>query len=230
MSAPVVGLIGGLGVGAAVHYYRELASAHDDARDPLRLVMTHASISRTTAYAAAGDRQALAEYLSGFLTHMAAAGATLGVVPAVTPHIGIKKLKALAPIPVSDLIEAVADHVRMRRFSRIALFGTRYVVESDLYGGLHDVEVVRPRDDEVSFIHHAYSHLAHTATVSADHRNQLIALADTLVKRDAVEAVVLAGTDFCLMFNASNTPFPHVDCARVHIEAITHAAASTGGD
>jgi hypothetical protein len=31
----VVGLVGGLGVGAAIHYYREFAAAHDDGRQPM---------------------------------------------------------------------------------------------------------------------------------------------------------------------------------------------------
>lgn len=223
---PVIGLIGGLGVGATVHYYRQLAGSYVDAIDPLRLVMAHASISRTTAYASANDRHGLARYLSGFLTQLAAAGATFGVVPAVTPHIGIDELKAIAPIPVIDLLEAVAEHLRQRRLARVAIFGTRYVVESNLYGRLESVvEVIRPRDDEVTFVHEAYSHLAQTATASADHRTRLVELAETLTKRDGAEAIVLTGTDFCLMFNAADTPFPHIDCAAVHLDAIRRAAA-----
>ena len=47
----MIGLLGGLGVGAAIHYYRELAAAHDDVRRPMQLGMVHASISRVTNYA-----------------------------------------------------------------------------------------------------------------------------------------------------------------------------------
>lgn len=226
MSAPVIGLVGGLGVGAAIHYYRQLASAHDDARAPLRLVMAHASIARTTACAAAGDRQGLAQYLAGFLAQLRAAGATFGVVPAVTPHICIDELQAIAPIPVVDLTAAVAEHLRARGPSRIALFGTRFVIESDLYGRLQGVDIVRPRDGEIAFVHEAYSQLAHTGMVSADHRGRLIALAHTLAQRDGVDAIALAGTDFCLMFTESTTPFPYVDCARVHLDAIQRAASA----
>jgi aspartate racemase len=32
--------------------------------------------------------------------------------------------------------------------------------------------------------------------------------------------VVLAGTELSLVFNEGNTDFPHLDCARLHIEAI----------
>jgi aspartate racemase len=221
---PVIGLVGGLGVGAAIHYYREFAAAHDDGRQPMKLVMAHASIARVAAFAAAGDRRGLADYLAGFLARLKLAGATIGVVPAVTPHLCIDELKAITPIPVIDITAVVRDHLRDRKLSRVALFGTRFVVESNMYGRLPGFEVVRPHDSEIDFIHTAYSELAKTGVVSADDRRQLIALADTLRTRDGVEAILLAGTDLALMFDASNTPFPYVDCARVHIDSILRAS------
>jgi aspartate racemase len=220
----MIGLIGGLGVGAAIHYYRELAAAHDDRQRPLELAMSHASISRATAFATAGDRAGLAAYLAGFLARVKAAGATIGVVPAVTPHLCMDELTAITPLPLVDITQVVSDHLRDRRLSKVALFGTRFVMESNLYGRLHGVDAVRLQGAELEFVHHAYTQLAHTGVASGDHRAQLIALADTLQRRDGVEAIVLAGTDFAVMFDASNTPFPHVDCARAHINAIVRLA------
>jgi len=219
----MIGLLGGLGVGAAIHYYRELAAAHDDVRQPMQLAMVHASISRATNYASLGDRKGLAAYLAGFLGTLKAAGATIGVLPAVTPHLCIDELTAIAPIPVIDLTRVVSDHLQERRLSKVALFGTRFVVESDMYGRLQGVDVVRPRESELAFIHDAYTQLAHSGRTSEEHRERFVSLADTLQKRDGVEAIVLAGTDFSLMFNAGNTPFPHVDCTRAHIAVIMRA-------
>lgn len=215
-----IGLLGGLGVGAAIHYYRALAAAHDDRRQPMNLTMVHASISRATAHASAGDRQGLATYFAGLFGRLKAAGATIGVIPAVTPHICIEELKAITPIPLVDLTQAVADHIRQRRLSRVTLFGTRFVIESDMYGRLPGIDIVRPRDEEISFIHDAYSEMAHTGASTPERRDLFVALADTLQKRDGVQALVLAGTDFAVMFDASNTPFPHVNCADAHIAAI----------
>ena len=131
---PTIGLLGGLGVGAAIHYYRELAAAHDDHRQPMKLVMIHASISRATEHASKGDRLGLASYLAGLLARLQSAGATIGVLPAVTPHMCIDELTAITPLPLIDLTHAVADHIQQRGLSRVALFGTRFVVESDMSG------------------------------------------------------------------------------------------------
>jgi aspartate racemase len=220
---PMIGLLGGLGVGAAIHYYRELASAHDRLGRTMHLVMAHASVTRVADYAARDDRMGLAAYLCGFVEQVKAAGATFAVLPALTPHLGIKELQAIAPIPVMDLTQLVADHVKTRHLARIALFGTRYVVESNMYGRLE--HAVRPHETEVAFIHEAYSNLAKTGVASGQDRKRFVELADTLQKRDGVEAIVLAGTDFAVMFDPESTPFPHVDCTRVHIDAIM--AAST---
>ena len=55
---------------------------------------------------------------------------------------------------------------------------------------------------------------------SAEKHEKLTALAHRLVTRDAMDAILLAGTDLTLLFNESNTDFPHVDCAALHIRGI----------
>jgi aspartate racemase len=45
-----------------------------------------------------------------------------------------------------------------------------------------------------------------------------------LIKREGVDAVILAGTDLALIFNESNTDFPHIDCASLHLGAIAMRA------
>jgi hypothetical protein len=72
-------LLGGLGVGAAIHYYRELAAAHDRLGRSMNLVMVHASIARATDDATRGDRRGLAAYLAGLLGQQGRR--PLGVLP-----------------------------------------------------------------------------------------------------------------------------------------------------
>jgi aspartate racemase len=43
-----------------------------------------------------------------------------------------------------------------------------------------------------------------------------------LIEREKAEAILLAGTDLAFVFNPSNTDFPYLDGARVHIDAIMH--------
>jgi aspartate/glutamate racemase len=50
----------------------------------------------------------------------------------------------------------------------------------------------------------------------------LTALAHALL-RDGAEAIILAGTDLSVVFNEETAHFPHIDCARAHIDAILPA-------
>ena len=222
----MIGLVGGLGVGATVHYYRELAAAHDKVGRPLTLSMVHAQMSRVFEHASAGDRDGLAGYLAGVLSQLRASGATIGVVPALTPHLAIDELLAITPLPIVSLIDAVNRELSARQLRRVALMGTRFVVESNLFGKLAGVDVVKPAPAEIAVIHDTYSQLARDGAVTPDQRAALVEIANRLVDANGAEAIVLAGTDLALLFNDHNTPFPYLDCARAHVQAIMRAVAT----
>jgi aspartate racemase len=184
------------------------------------MLMAHADMWSAVGYAEAGDRAGLARYLCSFIEQMRAGGAEVAAVPAVTPHMCIRELKAISPLPLVDILEAVAADVQRRGYRRVALFGTRFTIESAMFGALEGVEVVMPRPEEVDEIHSAYFGMASTDKGTSEQYETLSRIAHTLCSRDKVDAVLLAGTDLALVFHEGNITFPHVDCAAVHIQAI----------
>src|SRR6185436_4868861 len=151
-----LGLIGGLGPGATIHYYRELIAAHQAQGRIPRLLIAHADVNRALALAGARDFTGLARYLAGLIESMAAGGAELTAMVAVTPHICAEQLVALSPLPLVDMVAEVANAVHARNLKRIALLGTRFTIETRMFGRLGDVEVVMPRPDEIDQIHNTY--------------------------------------------------------------------------
>ena len=129
-----LGLVGGLGVGATVHYYDKLAKAHEARGRSLNIVIVHAEISRGFAYMEANDRDGLAEYLVGYIRRMEAAGAEVAVVPAVTPHFCIHELVARSPLPILSIFDPLRRELAARNIRRIAVFGTRFVIQSAMFG------------------------------------------------------------------------------------------------
>ncbi len=222
-----IGLLGGLGVGATVHYYQELARGCEKLGFALDIVITHAQTPRVFAFVEAKDRKGLADYLNGYIRRMQAAGAEMAVIPAITPLFCTKELTAMSALPIVSLLDPLNRELAARKARRVAIFGTHFVIESDLFGALSGVEVVRPMPEEVDVIHKTYVELAATGQPSAEKHEKLTSLAHRLVTRDAVDSILLAGTDLTLLFNESNTDFPHMDCAALHIREIlsevTHA-------
>jgi len=151
-----IGLLGGLGVGAAVHYYKKIAEAHDREQRTLDLVMAHAEASRIFEYATADDRDGMARYLVSFIDRLRAAGAEFAVIPAVTPHFCIRELPALSSLPILNLFDSLIEEFAARSLKRVGVFGTRFVIESALFGMADGVEVIQPRQDEVDYIHRTY--------------------------------------------------------------------------
>ncbi len=110
--------------------------------------------------------------------------------------------------------------------SRVALFGTKFTIDSDLFGALASFDIVHPHDDEVDDIHRIYLELATLGHTAAENEARLRDLAHTLCRRDRVDAIVLAGTDLNLILNEANAGFPAIDCAAAHIEAIVTQMSS----
>ena len=214
------GLVGGLGVGATVLYYEGIAAACAQRNIAPRLTMAHAHAPAALAFVQAGRILDLATYLAGFVRELAASGASFFAIPAITPHICLADLKRQASLPIVDILQVTAECLRDRELSRVALFGTKFTIDSNLFGVLDAFDVVRPRDDEVDEIHRIYLGLATQGQISADDEARLRDMAHTLCRRDRVEAILLAGTDLNLVFNEANAGFPAVDCAAAHIEAI----------
>ena len=217
--ARCLGLIGGLGPGATIHYYRELLAAHEKQARVPRLLIAHADINYVYATVGAKDFNALARYLAGLIASMAAAGAEFTAIVAATPHICAPQLVAISPLPLIDMLAEVAMAVRAQGLKRVALFGTRFTIETRMFGSLGDVEVVMPANDEIDNIHRIYTEFVAGRGTDAL-AEELRELAKTFVSRDGAQAVLIAGTDLSMAFTESNAGFPMIDCARVHIDAI----------
>src|SRR5215469_9931747 len=218
-----LGLVGGLGVGATVHYYQALVKAHAARGGVLNLVMVHADMQRVLGHAAAGETVQLARYLAELIERMARAGAEVAAIPAVTPHICVPDLIKLIPIPIIDLIEVIGRATLAKGFRRVSIFGTRVVIESGMFGQMEGVGIVLPRSDEIGVIHETYLEMANAGRGTEEQSERLQRLACRLIERERLDGIVLAGTDLSLVFNESNTDFPHVDGTRVHLDAIMRA-------
>lgn len=225
----VSGLVGGLGVESASYYYQELAKAHAECGAVMNLVMVHADVNRMLRWAAAGETDLLAEYLSGLIGRMADAGAQLVGIPAATPHICEPRLREITPLPLVSMVEEIVREIGVRKLKRVALFGTRFTVELGMFGRLRGVEVIRPTADEIDEIHAAYLEIVSAGRGTEGLYQRLRGIAHRLCERDGVETILLAGTELSLVFHPENTDFPCIDGARLHLDAIMRAVVQAAG-
>ncbi|MFZ5778666.1 MAG: aspartate/glutamate racemase family protein [Pseudomonadota bacterium] len=221
-----VGIVGGLGVGATVHYYERIAAQCKARGIVPDLVIVHADVDRGQGFVRAGDLAGLADYLAAYIDRLGRAGAEAAVLPAVTPHICIAELVPRIHLPLIGIVDPIGAELRRRQLRRVALFGTTFTMEGGLWGQLAGIEIVKPRPDEIAFVGSAYQRILDTQRGNDADRAGLRRIAADLQRRDGVEAILLAGTDLAVIFDEENAGFPCLDCARVHIDAIVERLAA----
>src|ERR671911_520409 len=203
-----VGIVGGLGVGATVHYYEKITAACKARGVIPDLAIVHADVEKGQSFVREGRLDALADYVAAFIERLGRAGAAAAVLPAVTPHICIAELTPRIKLPLINIVDAIGAELRKRQLKRVALFGTTFTMQGSLWGQLSGVEIVKPQADEIAFVGRAYQRILDTQR------------GHDLQRRDGVEAILLAGTDLAVIFDEETAGFPCIDCARVHIDAI----------
>lgn len=221
-----VGIVGGLGVGATVHYYEKITAACKARGVVPDLVIVHADVDRGQGFVREGRLDALADYLAGFIERLGRAGAEAAVLPAVTPHICIAELEKRIHLPLINIVETIGSELRRRKLKHVALFGTTFTMEGSLWGQLAGVEIIKPRPDEIAFVGRAYQRILDTQRGHDEDTAGLHRIAADLQRRDGVESILLAGTDLAVIFDEATAGFPCIDCARVHIDAIVEKLAS----
>jgi len=87
------------------------------------------------------------------------------------------------------------------------------------------VDVVTPSSREVDLLSNIYARIVEEEQAFPEDYALLRTLAHTLIDRERLDAILLAGTDLSFVFNPENTDFPHLDGARTHIDAIMRELA-----
>lgn len=215
-----IGLIGGIGPAAQDYYTRRLISLFAEANAPLDMTTVYADAATVLANLAADQRAEQAEIFGRLTDRLALAGAAFVAVTSIAGHFCRKEFADRSPLPVVDMIDAVAERVAALGLSRIGILGTKTVMESQFYGGLPQAAIIAPLDPYLDEVHAAYVAMATTGAVSVEQREVFETAARKLTDEDGAQAILLGGTDLILVFDGENSPFPVIDCASIHAQKI----------
>ncbi|MEL6317565.1 MAG: aspartate/glutamate racemase family protein, partial [Pseudomonadota bacterium] len=171
---------------------------------------------------AAGAATAQAAIYARLTERLARAGADRVAVTSIGGHFCIEAFKPLSALPVIDIVDAVRDAVAARGARRVGLIGTRTVMESGFYGGLAPVETLAPPGALADAVHAAYVDMATSARVTAEQRAVFDEACAALLEAGA-DAVLLAGTDLALAYDAQTSDLPLIDGIAAHVAAILRA-------
>lgn len=221
-----LGIVGGLGPESTIDYYKTLVEVwrreRPDGSNP-PVIIDSLDVQKAIALTTAGDMHGLTEYLVESVQRLARGGAEVALMSANTPHLVFDDVRAASPIPMISIIEAASRAAAARGMKRVAIFGTRFTMQSSMYpDGLRraGIEAVLPTDDEQIFIHEKYLGELIPGIFRDETREKLIAIIHAIHARSPIDAVILGGTELPLILRESSYGgIAMLDTTRIHVEA-----------
>jgi len=222
-----VGLIGGLGPESTIDYYRRILAGWEKIApgSSPSVIIDSLDVQRGLRLVA-NDRKALVEYLFESVQRLTNAGVDFIAMAANTPHVVFDQLAARSAVPMLSIIEVCADEAERRGLRRLALLGTRFTMEGQLYPGTFSkrgMTVVVPGAQEQAWVHEKYIGELLKGDFRDDTRTRFVALISGLRDEDDVEALILGGTELPLLLKSDTiADLPVLDTTELHVAAIVN--------
>ena len=173
------------------------------------------------------DWPGVGELMSASAKKLASIGADFLICPDNTIHQAFPYLQKESMPPWLHIAEVVAAEAVNRGFQRVALTGTRWLVESEVYPeklSARGLEYVRPRADEREEINRIIMDELVYGVFKAEsvaHFQQAIA---RMKVDERCDAVVLGCTEIPLIMSDENSPLPTLDSTRLLARAALRRA------
>lgn len=225
-----LGIVGGIGPESTIEYYRFILDGcrvrASDGSVP-HIIIDSIDVNRGIAMLDANDLAALADYVSESVERLTRAGAEIALIAANTPHIVFEEVKQRATIPMISLVQATCDRASALGFGKLALLGTGFTMRGRFYPDVFaraGIALVAPDEEEKEFIHRAYIGELLKNKFLPETRDRIVAIIQRMRVDDAIEAVILAGTELPLLLRGAGPEgLPFLDTTLIHVDAAVEA-------
>ncbi len=221
-----LGIIGGLGPESTVDYYQRIIALYrertGDGGYP-EFIIKSVNLRKGLDFMDANDLTGMADYLLEGIGNLARAGADFGLISANTPHIVFDDIASKSPIPLISIVEATCAAAKTRKLRRLALFGTRYTMQSNFYPKVlsrEEIEVFVPEPNDQDYIHDKYMNELVPGEFLPETRGGLLTIVDRMKAKSDIDGVILAGTELPLILSdAGHNGIPFLNTTKIHVEA-----------
>jgi aspartate racemase len=173
-----------------------------------------------------GDWEAVGALMLTSAEKLARIGADFLICPDNTIHQAMGVVAPRSPLPWLHIAEVVADEASRRGFRRVALTGTKWLVESEVYPdklGARGIACIRPEPAERDEI----NRIIMDELVYGVFRPDSVATFQRIIARmkgEGCEAVILGCTEIPLIIDDGNAPLPVLDSTRLLARAALRRA------
>jgi aspartate racemase len=220
-----LGIVGGIAPESTIDYYRRIVAAYRERRGDgsyPAILIDSIDLKHMLELVSVQDLAGLTDYLLAAVESLARAGADVGLLASNTPHIVFDDLARQSPIPLISIVEATCDAARALGLTKVGLLGTRFTMQARFYPeafARRGMAVFVPLPDEQEYVHERYMGELVQAVFRPETREGVLAIVGRMRARDAIEGVILGGTELPLLFREGAPPgIPVLDTTRIHVE------------
>lgn len=175
-----------------------------------------------------GDWQGVGRLMLSSARKLEKAGADFLICPDNTIHQAMKFVSPNSPLPWLHISEVVSAEAKSRGYKRVAITGTRWLVESDVYPeklAAVGIEYLRPNATERQEV----NRIIMDELVRGVFTREAVITFQRMIssmKSEGCDAVVLGCTEIPLIMNDENSPLPTLDSTRLLARAALKSAVS----
>jgi aspartate racemase len=173
--------------------------------------------SRYVARLEAGDREGVAALMLESADKLARAGASFLICPDNTIHDAFGLMVPRSPLPWLHIAEVVAREAAARGLRRLAILGTRWLVDSEVYPmQLEARGIAWQRPDERE--RDAIARIIMDELVKGIQRPEQVAVLQGVIARmrqQGCDGVILGCTELPLILDDGNSSLPTLDSTRL---------------
>jgi len=234
-----LGMIGGVGPESTIDYYKNIIALYRERqRDGSypQFVINSIDLKKGIDFMNANNLAGMANYLLEEIMKLLRAGVDFGIIAANTPHIVFADIASNSPIPLISIVETTCAAAKVRGLKKLALFGTKFTMQSDFYQKVfkrEGIDLIVPESKDQDYIHEKYFSELVPGNFLPETRAGLLAIVDRMkAKIDppspnaspartygaaGLDGVILAGTELPLILRGeSHNGVALLDTGKIH--------------
>ncbi|WP_179378883.1 aspartate/glutamate racemase family protein [Jannaschia marina] len=227
-----IGILGGASNVATGEYYRFLNDAMNrrlGGWDIAETLISGMNFGNIEAFLRAEDWDGLTTYMDGKVAALVHGGADVLLCVSNTLHRPLERIAAAYDLPLIHIADPTGAAIRERGLTRVALFGTRPVMELDYlktrYAERFGLEIVTPNAAERAEIDRIIFDELVKSDIRDASRQTYLDIARRLVREEGAQGLILGCTEIFLLLRPRDAPdLPMFNTAALHCEAAVAAA------
>jgi aspartate racemase len=226
------GIIGGIGPESTIEYYRRLVDSYRRRQregEYPHLFINSINMKRMLDLLGVDNLAGLTDYLADELGRLARVGADFGAIASNTPHIVFDELRRRSSIPLISIVETACERAKQLGLKRVALLGTHFTMQGAFYPAVFSragITLVTPDLIEQAYVHDKYMDELVEGVILEETRRRFLHIVEALRKRDAIEGVVLGGTELPLLLREEPEGLLFLNTTQIHVDRIVEELLS----